>query len=100
MSVKLYEAGIHTLTDLCNSDGRRLEVLLSRNSPYGNQLLQQCLSQFPLFGISATPSSQSEDIEVRLEIDKRSQQINTQLALLIVGQDSTGNPILFFQKRR
>ena len=67
-SKTLFEAGIASLPDLANADGRRVEFLLSRHAPFGSMVIGEVVRRVPMFVCTVKPcSADALKIELRLE---------------------------------
>ncbi|KAG9290860.1 hypothetical protein G9A89_011010 [Geosiphon pyriformis] len=74
----LATAGIQTFAQLENCDARRIEMIVNRNPPFGNQVLD-ALSLLPQFKLDVTLYSEysSTDIELNIEISITNTKVKT-----------------------
>jgi predicted RecB family nuclease len=66
ISKTLYDAGIQTLQQLGSTDARRIEHLLGRNAPFGNEIKDSIHIQIPLLFLNVASNPGEISIEFGL----------------------------------
>lgn len=95
----LYDAGIKDVYDLSQSSGQRIEFLLSRRPPFGNEIINEACRKFPIANLMVETMGGSK-IVINCCLENRSKE-KLQCGkfkvghLLVVGSKSS---IIFYEK--
>lgn len=99
MSAALFQAGIQNLQELAVADGRRIEHLVDRRPPFGNEIVADCLANVPLF--SATVTSSDGLITAEFSLTNRDRLLSRKyqaIYMLILTQRDRVDEIAYFSR--
>ncbi len=91
----LFNAGIKSIRNLLQEDGRRIETLRNRVAPFGNELKKSILNSTPIAKVTLEDSPDSR-ISGRVEIQncESGTFLNTTIHVLIVGYNEKVSAII------
>ena len=97
-SKTLHEAGILTLQELSASDARRIEHLLGRHAPFGNEIKESINVQIPLTFLNVEAKPEMISIELGLKNQGYSSSSSKYAHLLVLEYQAGEANLLQYRK--